>query len=52
MLAIEIWFGETLAVLRWRAMERAHPELRLASGRLLSSCAKVQTFLLRQSETL
>lgn len=50
MLAIEIWFGVTAAALSLRAMARAQPESRLASGRRFSSFAMVQAFRMRQSE--
>ncbi|CAH1665660.1 hypothetical protein BOSEA31B_12874 [Hyphomicrobiales bacterium] len=52
MLAIEIWFGVMAASLNRRAMERAQPVSRLASGRRLSSCTTVQAFLVRQSVKL
>ena len=50
MLAIEILFGVTEAALKRRAIVRAQPESRLASGRLFSSCAMFQAFRMRQSE--
>ena len=42
--------GVTEAVLSLRAIVRAQPESRLASGRRFSSCAMVQAFRMRQSE--
>ena len=49
-LAPELEGGVTEAVLKRRAIMRAQPESRLASGRRFSSCAMVQAFRMRQSE--